>query len=91
MRRSSSGPACQFHIHILVSLSYLFGQSIVDTVMVSVARHPEGWTWTHELSHSLVLIYIYVLVERVKLILLAPKFRVLELDKGFLGVELSRS
>ncbi len=91
MQISSSGPACQFHIHILVSLSYLFGQSIVGTAIVSVAQNPDGWTWTHELPHSLVLMYIYVLVECVKLVLLAPYFCVLELNKGFLGVELSRS
>ena len=91
MRRSSFDPACQFHTHILVSLSYLFDQSIVGTVIVSVTQDPEGGTRTHELPHSLILLYVYVLVQCVELILLAPNFRVLELNIGFLRVELSRS
>ena len=52
---------------------------------------PKGGSWTHELSHGLVLMYIDVLVKSVDLTLSPPNLGGLELSVGFLRNKFSRS
>ena len=90
MRPSSWSRVCRLRRGILVCRVCLDDQSIVGTCIVSLQL---AWNrrCTHHTPGFLVVMYIYLLVQRVEVVFLSPQLCVLVLVEGVLRNELPSS
>ena len=90
MRPSSWSRVCPLRRGIPVCHVCPDDQSIVGTCIVS-SQLARNWRCTHHTPGSLVVMYVYLLVQRVEVVFFSPQLCVLVLVEGVLRNELPSS